>query len=70
MKGHCMTPYSIIEIQEGIQSLESLINKSEKALLKLSEGSSQRTLLTKRIKTFKMAYELLKEQYRQMTGEL
>lgn len=54
-----MKKFTVLELKEGLLSLESLINKSEKALKNLPIGSSQWTLLTRRLKAFKMAYQLI-----------
>ncbi len=62
-----MNSYTITELEEGIKALTSLVSKSEKALLSLKEKSSSHTTLTRRIKAFKMALEILTEKLNEIS---
>jgi hypothetical protein len=57
-----MNHYSNEELKEAIRSIESTINKCEKVLPKLKQGTSQHTLLARRIKAFQIALSLMKEK--------
>lgn len=57
-----MNQYSEEELKEAIRSIESTISKCEKVLPKLKQGTSQHTLLIRRIKAFQIALSLLKEK--------
>jgi len=57
-----MNHYSEEELKEAIRSIESTISKCEKVLPKLRQGTSQHTLLIRRIKAFQIALSLLKEK--------
>lgn len=48
------------ELKEALRAIDSTINKCEKVMPKLKSGSSQHTLLIRRIKAFKIATELIK----------
>ena len=50
------------ELNEALRSIESTLNKCEKALTKLREGTSQRTLTARRIEAFRIASTLIKEK--------
>lgn len=54
--------YTKAELEEGLKALDSLIQKSEKAFLKLKEGSSQHTTLTRRINAFRLASKIIKDK--------
>lgn len=54
-----MSKYSKEELSQAIKSIASTISKCEKVLPKIKEGSSQWTLLDRRIKAFKISIELL-----------
>ena len=47
------------ELEEALRAIASTISKREKVLPKLKEGSSQHTLLTRRIKAFQIASSLI-----------
>lgn len=53
-------PYSKEELKEALRALVSVTLKCEKALLKLSEGTSQHTLLVRRIKAFHISADLIR----------
>lgn len=57
-----MSNYSEEELNEAILSIESTITKCEKVLPKLKQGTSQHTLLVRRIKAFQIALSLIKEE--------
>jgi hypothetical protein len=50
------------ELEEALRSITSTLGKCEKVLPKLKEGSSQYTLLTRRIKSFQIALELINKE--------
>lgn len=50
------------ELTEALRSIESTTSKCKKALLKLSEGTSQHTLLIRRIKAFNISIVLIKRE--------
>ena len=47
------------ELEEALRSINSTISKCEKVQPKLKEGSSQHTLLVRRIKALQIAAELI-----------
>lgn len=57
-----MTFYTKSELEEGLKAMESLISKSEKAQMTLKEGTAQHTIITRRLKAFKMAYTMIAEK--------
>lgn len=50
------------ELEEALRAIASTISKCEKVQPKLAQGTSQRTLLTRRIKAFHIASELIKRE--------
>ena len=48
------------ELEEAVRSISSTISKCEKVEPKLKQGTSQHTLLIRRIKAFNIALELIK----------
>ncbi|KQM12753.1 hypothetical protein AOA80_00130 [Methanomassiliicoccales archaeon RumEn M1] len=50
------------ELEEAIRAIASTIGKCEKVLPKLKEGTSQHTLLARRIKAFRIAIELMERE--------
>jgi len=50
------------ELEEALQAIDSTISKCEKVQPKLKQGSSQQTLLIRRIKAFHIAIELIKKE--------
>jgi len=55
-----MEQFSKKNLEDGITALTSLLNKCEKAILKLAPDAPQHTLLTRRIKALKIAVSLMK----------
>jgi F0F1-type ATP synthase assembly protein I len=56
-----MTGYTKEELEEALKSITSTIGKCEKAMLKLKEHSAQHTLLSRRIKAFRISVELIEK---------
>lgn len=48
------------DLEEARRTLESLLSKLEKVLLKLSPGTSQHTLANRRIQALQIALELIR----------
>ena len=57
-----MPTYTKIELEEALRAMESLVMKSEKAKSTLTEGTSQHTTITRRLKAFKMAHAIILEK--------
>ena len=57
-----MNQYTKEEYTEAIRAIASTIAKCEKVLPKLKPGTSQHTLLIRRIKAFQIALTLIKEK--------
>ncbi|MFS0722435.1 hypothetical protein [Paenibacillus sp. 1P07SE] len=53
------------DLQESLRAITSLISKCEKAQLKLTEGSSQHSLLRNRIKALRVSSTLITKELRQ-----
>ena len=49
------------ELSEALRSIESTLSKCEKTLPKLREGTSQHTLLKRRIEAFRISIELIEQ---------
>lgn len=54
-----METYTNEELQEALQAITSTLSKCEKVLPKLQSGSSQHTLLIRRIKALQLALSLI-----------
>lgn len=54
-----MQIYSKNELEEAKFAINSTIGKCEKSLQKIMDKSPQKTLLTRRIKAFKISVELI-----------
>lgn len=52
------------ELEEALCSIVSTVNKCEKVQPKLKQGTSQHTLLTRRIKAFHIASLLIERELR------
>ena len=52
------------ELEEALQAIASTISKCEKVYPKLKEGTSQHTLLKRRIKAFYIASALIERELR------
>ena len=50
------------ELEEALRAIDSTISKCEKVQPKLKQGTSQHTLLIRRIKAFYIASELIKRE--------
>jgi hypothetical protein len=57
-----MIAYNKYELEEAIKSISSTLSKCEKAFEKLKEGTSQHTLMKRRIKSFHISLELIKKE--------
>lgn len=57
-----METYSGEELAQALRAIESTIRKCEKALPKLKEGTSQHTLLARRIRALTIAAELIRRE--------
>lgn len=56
-----MESYTKEELNEALRAITSMLSKCEKALEKLSKGTSQHTLLTRRIKALKISSSFITE---------
>ena len=57
-----MEDFTQEELAEAIRAIVSTISKCEKVLPKLKEGTSQHTLLIRRIKAFRIAAALIERE--------
>lgn len=57
-----MKQYTEPELREAKRALESTLSKCEKALPKLAAGTSQHTLLTRRIDALRIALDLINRE--------
>lgn len=57
-----METYTKDELQEALRAIQSTLSKCEKALLKLPQGKSQHTLLTRRIKALHISACLIQRE--------
>ena len=64
-----MRVYSEEELQEALRSMDSTLSKCVKVLGKLPPGSSQHTLLVRRIRSFEIAMALMEREYEQVAGK-
>lgn len=60
-----MNNYTKMELKEALRAIASTLSKCEKVLPKLKSGTSQHTLLTRRIKAFQIASELIEQELEQ-----
>ncbi|WP_366922795.1 hypothetical protein MFMK1_003272 [Metallumcola ferriviriculae] len=56
-----MDSYTKEELEEALRAIASTISKCEKVLPKLKQGTSQHTLLIRRIKALHIASSLIKK---------
>lgn len=63
-----MNSYTKDELAEALRAIISTTSKCEKALLKLNQGTSQHTLLIRRIKAFHIASELIELELKKEEG--
>jgi len=57
-----MDDYTKEELNEALQAIASTISKCEKVLPKLKQGTSQHTLLQRRIKALHIASSLISKE--------
>lgn len=57
-----MDNYTAEDLTEALRAIDSTISKCEKAQPKLKEGTSQHTLLIRRIKALRIASDLIKRE--------
>lgn len=57
-----MEQFTKEELEEALRAIDSTIRKCEKVQPKLQEGTSQQTLLIRRIKAFNIASALIKRE--------
>ncbi len=57
-----MNNYTKEELEEALRAISSTINKCEKGLPKLKQGTSQHTLLIRRIKALHIASALITKE--------
>lgn len=57
-----MIKYAKSELGEALKSIDSTLGKCEKAITKLKENSAQHTLMTRRIKAFRIALVLIEKE--------
>ncbi len=57
-----MDPFSKEDLEEALRAIASTIGKCEKVEPKLKPGSSQHTLLERRIKALHIAAELIRRE--------
>jgi len=57
-----MDNYTKEELEEALRAIASTISKCEKVLPKLKQGTSQHTLLIRRIKALQIASTLIKRE--------
>lgn len=57
-----MDNYTKEELEEALRAIASTINKCEKVLPKLKQGTSQHTLLIRRIKALHIALTLITKE--------
>ncbi len=57
-----MEKYTPEELQEALRAIDSTISKCEKVRPKLKPGSSQHTLLVRRIKALNIAATLIRRE--------
>lgn len=60
-----MNDYTKEELEEALRAITSTIGKCEKVQPKLKQGTSQDTLLTRRIKAFHIASSLIRRELEQ-----
>lgn len=57
-----MDDYTKQELEEALRAIDSTISKCEKVQPKLKEGTSQHTLLVRRIKALQIAASLIRRE--------
>ena len=61
-----MDNYTKEELEEALRAIASTISKCEKVLPKLKPGTSQHTLLLRRIKALQIAASLITKELKEM----
>ena len=61
-KGELMDKYTKEDLEEALRAIDSTISKCEKVQPKLKQGTSQHTLLMRRIKALYIASALIKRE--------
>ena len=61
-----MDDVTMEELEEALRAITSTIDKCEKVEPKLKQGTSQHTLLVRRIKAFKIATMLIKRELKRL----
>ena len=61
-KGELMDKYTKEDLEEALRAIDSTISKCEKVQPKLKQGTSQHTLLIRRIKALYIASALIKRE--------
>ncbi|MCL2368250.1 MAG: hypothetical protein FWC72_04575 [Oscillospiraceae bacterium] len=57
-----MVDYTKNELEDAFNSISSTLRKCEKAFGKLNQGTSQYTLMKRRIEAFRIALELIEDK--------
>lgn len=57
------------ELLEALRAINSTIEKCEKAQLKLTEGTSQHTLMKRRLEAFYIAVSLIEKEWMEIRGK-
>lgn len=58
------------ELEEALRALDSLLGKCRKALLKLTPGKSQHTLMVRRIRAFEISIDLIEKELEDKVDEI
>jgi hypothetical protein len=64
-----MEKYSKQDLQEALRAIDSTIGKCEKIQPKLKEGTSQHTLLIRRIRALQIASSLIERELEHCGGQ-
>jgi hypothetical protein len=64
-----MATHAKEELEEALGANNSTINKCEKVLPKLKEGSAQQTLLNRRINALKISVDLIERELSDLSKE-
>ena len=57
-----MNKFTQEELKEALRAITSVISKCEKAYTKLTDGTSQHTLMKRRLKAFYISETLIKKE--------
>lgn len=61
-EGQCMDTFAKEDLEEALRAITSTIGKCEKVQPKLKQGSSQQTLIVRRIKALYIASALIERE--------